>query len=271
MDMLLSQIKDVLPSIYAKLLSPALLNQSIVETRATCDNCLRSRDQRFEYLYKKNLKCCTFFPFLPNYAVGGILEENLPGAEIIKKQILNREMALPLGLFPTPEYQYEFFNKGVKDFGRRDDLLCPYYDKKQNNCQVWQYRGVVCTTFYCTSSYGKQGKFYWSELSDYLSFVEMAIAEDNLVCLDFSPREISDQLQFLNMKQWSEKQKTQRHLPKEEYKSFWNGYDSEIDFYLKCFELVKNQDRKYFQDMLGTTGQQLEKMVIKAGKELGEL
>lgn len=264
----MSQIRDVLPSIYARLLSPALLNQEVTETRATCHQCLRSRDRRFEYLYNKNLKCCTFFPFLPNYAVGGILAENLPGAELIKKQIAQREMTLPLGLFPTPEYQYEFFNKGPKDFGRREDLLCPYYDKTQNNCQIWKYRGVVCTTFYCASDYGKAGKFYWSELSDLLSFVEMAIAEDNLVCLDFSPREISDQLKFLNMKEWSETQKTQKSLDKKQYKQFWNGYDSEIDFYLKCFELVNHQDRKYFLELLGTTGQQLEKMVIKAGKEL---
>lgn len=97
------------------------------------------------------------------------------------------------------------------------------------------------------------------------------MAEDNLVCLDFSPREISDQLQFLNMKEWSTKQKSQKSLSKEDYKKFWNGYDSEVDFYLKCFELVQNQDRNYFLDMLGTTGQQLEKMVIQAGKDLGEL
>lgn len=262
-------LKQSLPEIYHSLISPSVLNLKIHETKATCDNCLRARDQRFQYLYKNNLKCCTFFPFLPNYAVGGILAENLPGAELIKKQISAREMTLPLGLFPTPQYQYDFFNKGKKDFGRREDLLCPYYDKTQDNCQIWKYRGVVCTTFFCSSSYGQKGKLFWSELSDYLSFVEMALAEDNLVCLDFSPREISDQLQFLNMKQWSESQKTQRSLEKKEYKRFWNGYDSEIDFYLKCFELVRNQDRQYFSGLLGSAGVQLEKMVFKAGKVLG--
>ncbi len=244
----------------------ALLKLKINEQKATCNNCLRARDGRYEYLYKSHLKCCTFFPFLPNFAVGGILSENLPGAEIIKAQIADREMTLPLGLFPTPEYQYKFLNKAPQDFGRREDLLCPYYDKEQNNCKVWQYRGVVCTTYFCTSSYGKIGKQYWSEFSDYLSFVEMSLAEDNLVNLDFSPREISSQLAYLNMKEWSASQKKQRALEKNEYKKLWNGYTSEVDFYKRCFELVKSRNRNYFLELLGAQGVKLEKKVISVGK-----
>lgn len=266
----MNTIKDILPELYREFFPSALLKLKIEEQKATCSNCLRSRDARYGHLYKNNLKCCTFSPFLPNYAVGGILTENLAGAEIIKQQISAREMTLPLGLFPSPEYQYKFVKKGPKDFGQREDLLCPYYDKEQNNCKIWQFRGVVCTTYFCTSSYGKIGKNYWSDFSDYLSFVEMSLAEDNLVELDFSPREISTQLVFLNMNEWSAAQKKQRSLDKSDYKKMWNGYESEVDFYKRCYELAKSRDRKYFLELLGAQGLKLEKKVISVGQQIGE-
>lgn len=255
-------IADILPQVYSQILPQKILRKELNETKATCHNCVRSRDGRFQYLYDKNLKCCTFFPFLPNYAVGGVLVENLKGASIIREQIARRQMSLPLGLFPTPEYQYEFKNKSATDFGTRKDLLCPYYDRTNNNCQIWNFRGVVCTTYFCTSSYGLAGKRYWTDLYDYLSFVEMALAEDNLVNLDFSPREVSAQLVYLNMQTWTEAEKTQRTIDKNHYKKIWNGYTSEIEFYIKCYELVQNMDQKYFIDLAGSLGAKLEKEVL---------
>jgi hypothetical protein len=262
------EIAEILPQIYQEIVPKSLLRFRINETKATCQNCLRSRDARFQYLYDKNLKCCTFSPFLPNYAIGGILVENLKGAAVIKQQIADRQMTLPLGLFPTPEYQYEFTNKADTDFGTRKDLLCPYYDQEKNNCQIWTYRGVVCTTYFCTSSYGVSGKNYWSQFSNYLSFLEMALAEDNLVNLDFSPREISEQLIFLNMKSWTTAEKKQRCIDKNKYKKFWNGYTSEADFYIKCYNLVKTMNRKYFLELTGHQGAKLEKDMLQAGRKI---
>ena len=69
------QLKSIIPIVYQQFLTPQLLNLNAVETKATCASCLRSKDKRFSYLYKENLKCCTFHPYLPNYAVGALLSD----------------------------------------------------------------------------------------------------------------------------------------------------------------------------------------------------
>lgn len=234
-----------------------MLNTDVTETKATCHNCLRSRDQRFAYTYKPHLKCCTFYPFLPNFAVGGILEKELKGAKEIRDKIKRREFTLPLGAFPTLKYQYEFFHKKEKDFGNREDLLCPYFDQDESNCGIWEFRGVVCSTFFCRSDRGEAGLKYWKNLSDYLSYVEMALAEECLVQLDFSPRDISDQLNFLNRKEWTQVQKIQQFLSATDFKFFWNGYTDFEKFYKKCYSHVRNISKKEFKEIMGDQGEKL--------------
>ena len=256
-------IKTSLPQIYQKLIPANILNLSIKETKATCADCLRSRDLRFSYAYKPNLKCCTFQPFLPNYAVGGILVEKLNGADRILEIIKKKDHSLPLGLFPDLDYQHKFLQKIKTDFGTKTDLLCRYYDKAENQCSIWNYRGVVCTTYFCTSDYGKDGQNFWKKMNDYLSFTEMALAEDCLVLKDFSPRDISDQLVYLNFSDFDSIDKYQLSVQK--YKKMWNGYDDEVDFYKSCYNLVKNHSRIDFKKILLNQGLALEKEVLKAG------
>ncbi len=250
-------LKEILPEFYSHLLDKKLLESDATEKKATCDNCLRSRDKRFQYLYKPHLKCCTFHPFVPNFAVGGILHRRLPGSAVIEKKISERQFALPLGVFPTLKYQYEFINREFEDFGNREDLLCPYFSHKDQNCGIWEFRGVVCTTYYCTSDRGKAGQARWAKLNNYLSYIEMALAEECLVQLDFSPRDISDQLNFLNRTEWTSEETTQEMLSVTEMKPFWNGYTDYEEFYAKCFNLVQNISKKEFKEIMGEQGLRL--------------
>lgn len=238
----------------------------VSETKATCNNCLRARDKRFPYLYEENLKCCTFVPFIPNFAVGGILTEKLDGYRIVEEFIDENRFALPLGLFPDFDYQYRFNHKKQKDFGNREDLLCHYYDRQKNRCSIWEFRGVVCTTFFCRSDYGQAGQNLWTEVNNYLSYVEMALAEDCLVMKDFSPRDISDQLVFLNKREFTKKEKTQKTIAEKDLKPFWNGYKNPKQFYMACYELAQKQDRHSFKEILGEQGLNLEKKVLNSWK-----
>ncbi len=250
-------LKDILPGFYSNFLKEDLLQSDATEKKATCHNCLRARDKRFLYLYKPHLKCCTFHPFVPNFAVGGILHENLHGAAVIETKIKKRQFTLPLGVFPSLKFQYEFINREFEDFGNREDLLCPYYNREEQNCGIWKFRGVVCTTYHCTSDRGKAGMARWDQLSNYLSYIEMALAEECLVQLDFSPRDISDQLVFLNRTEWSMEETTQQILSAPEFKSFWNGYPDHKGFYLKCYNHVANLSKKEFTEIMGEHGTRL--------------
>lgn len=261
-------LKNLLPQVYNQFLSPEFLSLPIQETKATCDNCLRSRDKRFDYLYKSNLKCCTFFPFLPNYAVGGILALNLPAAGIVKHKISKNNFSVPLGIFPDLDYQFRFQNKKAKDFGNKEDLLCPYYLKDSQSCGIWQFRGTVCTTYYCRSDYAERGLNFWDKMNDFLSYLEMALAEECLVMLDFSPRDISNQLQFLNKKEFNLREKTQKTLSVNRQKKIWNGYTDPVHFYKMCYEMVSQLKKSQLSEILGEKGGELYEKVMAQSKKL---
>ncbi|MBC7419295.1 MAG: hypothetical protein H7328_01085 [Bdellovibrio sp.] len=258
------QLNLILPSIYKNFLNTSVLKLDVTENKATCDNCLRSRDKRFSYTYKAHLKCCTFHPYLPNFAVGALLEENLvsPGLSKLKEKIETREFAFPVGVMAPFDYQFQFLSKEESDFGNEESLLCPYYDTTQNRCSIWQYRGVVCTSFYCRSDYGQDGLKFWAVMSDYLSYVEMALAEECLVQLDFSPRDLSDQLAYLNKHDFESAEAVQSKLATDVDKKIWNGYEDKFAFYKKCFAIIQKIDRSQFKEIIGSQGLELEKEVI---------
>ncbi|MEQ1721770.1 MAG: hypothetical protein ABL930_01250 [Pseudobdellovibrio sp.] len=261
------KLENVVPRIYKNFVNQKVLGIDVTETKATCDNCLRSRDKRFAYTYKPDLKCCTFHPYTPNYAIGALLESPMTkGIEVIKNKIATREFAFPIGIMAPYDYQYKFLIKDEEHFGNDENLLCPYFDKLKNQCSVWQYRGVVCTSFFCRSDYGQDGQKFWAVLSDYLSYVEMCLAEECLVQLDFSPRDLSDQLQFLNKREFDYEETEQKSLTEAVDKTLWNGYTDKEEFYKKCFALVQKIDRNQFKEILGNQGLELEKEVIDYAK-----
>lgn len=262
------KLEYVVPKIYKNFVSAKVLGLNVTENKATCENCLRSRDKRFAYTYKSTLKCCTFHPYTPNYAIGALLsaQESTVGIEKIKSKIHNREFAFPIGIMAPFDYQYQFLIKEEDQFGNDENLLCPYFDRLKNQCSVWQYRGVVCTSFYCRSDYGQDGQKFWAVLSDYLSYVEMSLAEECLVQLDFSPRDLSDQLVYLNKREFDQHETEQKNLSESEDKSLWNGYTDKYEFYKKCFALVQKIDRTQFKEIIGHQGLELEKEVIEYAK-----
>ncbi len=256
---------QILPQIYGKVLSSSFLNLDVTETKATCQDCLRAKDRRFSFLYQADLKCCTFHPFLPNYAAGALLSPTLNkslGVDVLKNKIEQRQFAFPLGVMAPYDYQFKFFSKEEEEFGNNATLLCPYFDKQQNQCSIWEYRGVVCTTFYCRSDYGQNGQKFWAVLSDFLSYTEMALAEECLVQLDFSPRQISDQLMYLNKHDFTSEETTQVILDKKTDRALWNLYEDKFDFYQKCTNIVRNLSRKQFLEIIGEQGAELEEEVL---------
>ncbi|MBC7467346.1 MAG: hypothetical protein H7256_15255 [Bdellovibrio sp.] len=185
------------------------------------------------------------------------------GIERIEHKIKTREFSLPLGILAPYEYQLKFLAKDESDFGNREDLLCPYFSVKENQCSIWEFRGVVCTSFYCRSDYGQNGLKFWAVFSDYLSYVEMALAEECLVQLDFSPRDMSDQLMYLNKHDFDGVEQSQLVIEADVDRKLWNGYDDKIEFYKKCYALISKLDRKQFKEIIGNQGLQLEEEVIE--------
>lgn len=262
-------LKKSLPPIYEHLLPVKILNFKVQETKATCSNCNWKE-------YQPNLKCCTFEPYLPNYLIGALLQDPKTHPQalgVFSKKLKNKELLLPIGTTAPISYQVSFNSREPSDFGNRADWLCPYYiqdpSAKGNTCSVWKYRGSVCSTFFCQSSYGKKGKNFWSQLNDYLSYVEMALMEESLVYLDFSPRQISACLDFINRKSGTEAELKTNSLPAAQFKKLWNGYDNDpLGFYVKTYKMVQSFDRKHLKEVMGEMGAEIQKNLMQKMAEI---
>jgi Fe-S-cluster containining protein len=258
------KLKNFLPPFYQQILPDDILGLEINETKATCEACIKVPQ------YKENLKCCTFHPFLPNYLIGQILvDQKLRPTfitETLQHKISKRQYALPLGIVAPVRYQVEFNELKSKQFGKREDWLCPYYDKLENRCGIWRNRGSVCTSFYCKSSKGPAGKSFWKVALNYLSYVEMVLCEEALVHLDFSPRQVSDLLGYINRFEGTSTELKTNSLPLNKAKALWNGYfNDQESFYIKTLEVVKSFDKKQMSESMGDLGSNLTAQMMKAG------
>jgi len=271
------KLKYLWPNLYHNFFPRELLECDVVEQKATCDDCAKAPGKyKKKDFYESDLKCCTFQPYIPNYAIGAILQES--GARYQKAQsslrdkISRREFLLPVGMVAPIPYQIEFVEDKEKIFGRDKDYLCSFYDKELNQCGVWQYRGSVCTSFYCFSSYGAKGIRFWNEVSDFQTYVEMALMEDALVHLGYSPRQLSDSLRYIK---WDAEEKASVTLKKawslspSVFKSLWSDHHEDIEgFYQKCYTHVLSFDRKNYEEAMGEFGLRLEKKLILRAQSL---
>jgi hypothetical protein len=263
------KLKYQLPRVYEDLLPKDILAMEAQETKATCDSCLMAKPKnKREIFYENHLKCCTFHPFLPNYVVGAVLsEESLAAPNAVSAlhhKIQRHEYSLPLGIVAPAKYQLEFNARKDHEFGRREDWLCPYFNREQQNCGIWRHRGAVCTTFYCQSSFGATGLKFWDGLSNYITYVEMALMEEALVMLDFSPRQISDLLEYLNRQDVTKVELKSGRLSEKKERELWNGYyEDQEGFFKKCFQIVSGLDRRSFRELLSEPGERLEENLRK--------
>lgn len=261
------KIKYLLNGITDSFFSKKLLSKDVFEEKATCDNCLQAPKK-----YKADLKCCTFWPFIPNYVVGAILasekKRHLEAKKIIRKLIQDQGFVLPLGIPAPPWYQKEFKTKKKEIFGQNKNYLCPYYDKNQNQCGIWEYRGSVCTSFYCESSYGKKGQEFWYSLENYLSYLEMGLAEEALVYNDYSPRDMNEQLAYLDIDFKVQKISLMKKMSLLKLKKIWkHNSENKEDFYIKAYHFVSSLTAKHRSEILGSLGLELfEKLQIQSEK-----
>ena len=259
-------LRHQIPEVYSKLLPREILDFGPEETKATCDTCAMSRPRhRGKVHYREDLKCCTFHPFVPNYMIGAIFNDSTAtdAHEILRGKIQRREYSLPIGMVAPVRFQVEFNQRTEGEFGQREDWLCPYFNRENSNCNIWRNRGVVCTTFFCKSSYGKVGLKFWEALNSYLGYVELALLEEALVMLDFSPRQIMTLLDYHNRQDGTAAEKKSWSLPEKASRELWNGYyDDQEGFFKKSYEIITKLDKKAFHEMIGEQGLDLEEQIF---------
>lgn len=271
-------LKTMLPPLYQQLLSPRILNLKIQETTANCARCVMQEAQGRKKtsavfrsqtaIYQPDLKCCTYHPFFPNYIVGAVLADravkNQSGRTVMERRIQDRQELLPLGVPAPRAYQLSFL-KPKQKFGQKKSLLCPYFNREQNQCGFWIFRGSVCTSFFCASDF-PQGLEFWDELVKYLGLVEMTVAEMVLEKMNKSAQESLLGFDLIDIKKWPVRQRSvlslreQKKLKKTE---FWKPLSSPREFYLECYRAAQGLSRSEIEESVGQVLKTQEKIVLE--------
>lgn len=123
-----------------------------------------------------HLKCCTYFPFVPNFGLGAMLLDDSPALRVRLKTAEAQGVLLPMGLSASSERQVLSESFGLQGFGQQSELLCPFFDTAKLGCSVWQKRPGVCTTYFCKSDDGQPGLEMWKGVETYLNEFEWKLA-----------------------------------------------------------------------------------------------
>lgn len=246
-------LRAKLPSIYAHLFSDVFDQPSVVETRATCDDCAMCDKGEptpvpMDY-FRPDTKCCTYHPFLPNFLVGAILADTGPeleeGRRRLREKIASRISVTPRWIAPPRKYGVLMeAARAAGFFGRTKAALCPYFDSADGGrCTVWAYRDNICSTYFCKYTSGKLGWEFWSALKEYLSHVEKVLSRYAAVAVD--PEANVSQIQQpgkLTIEDLEDRG------PKDaEYAAAWGKWvGREEEFYIACHERVKAMTREEF-------------------------
>lgn len=125
-------------------------------------------------LFAHHLKCCTFYPDLANFAVGEILlDRNSSRLPEIIQSLEVAEISLPLGMRAPSSYKSQY---SEVEFGTHENLLCPYFDRLNQNCSIWLSRPSACVRYVCKSSIEAVGQSIWDETEKALNALEVNLA-----------------------------------------------------------------------------------------------
>lgn len=249
------------PPIYAHLLPELFDRPAVEETRATCHECAMcdkgaGAPVAMTY-FEPDMKCCTYFPILPNYLVGALLTDDAPELREGQKRVRAR-IAARIGVTPwfvAPPRKQSIMMEASREtgaFGRSRTLLCPYFEpSEKGDCTIWKHRDAVCSTFFCKYDAGLRGYKFWSALKEYLGFVEVSLAMLAARAVDVEVNEPRIPRLKLTRQDLEDRPPTDS-----DYASYWGKWvGREEEFYVACHERVKSMKKEDFVSSVDETQQ----------------
>ena len=167
-----------LPTMYQSFLPDVFSKPIAIEAYADCSDCNMCQpnsivsDQRF---FSSKTKCCTFKPIVPNYLIGGIINDTAIKSKITDFITNKSPKMMPLGYFPSQQELNEYASILPHNFGIDDTVMCELLDN--GNCSIWKYRNSMCSTYFCHYFKGKFGKLFWEDVRDFLQHIECVLSE----------------------------------------------------------------------------------------------
>ena len=209
------------------------------ERRSTCMSCPKSCYEG----YRKDYRCCTYHPRIPNYLLGLSAQTDV-GRERLEA-IIERGMVTPEGMNSTPQQWVDYLEDLENDrFGKSEQVLCPMLEKKTGYCMVHAFRNSVCSTFFCLKDHGNKSENFWAQVQTLGSQVEMALAQWAMEQLDFSVDDYVQRMNKLakNIKKTASEDGQGWSL--ESRKLLWGEwFGRELEFFEACGRLIsENRD-----------------------------
>jgi hypothetical protein len=155
----------------------------------------KAEQTTFDHRFNPETKCCTYFPYLPNFLVGNIFRDEDPAmaegrAAFIKVYEEGSAVITPLGVDPPLSYQQKYspMNPG---FGEHLEMRCPYYlEQKGGMCGIWKYRNSKCATWFCRYVKGQTGFEFWQSVDELLSTIQKGLSRWCMRQLDAGTAEL---------------------------------------------------------------------------------
>jgi hypothetical protein len=251
--------RQALPDVYSDLLPRFFDRPMPREQYTTCESCAMLPEGREEapgtVHFSPATKCCTYYPSMPNYLVGGVLESRgrdlAGGRRRMRAVIAARRAVAPLGVH-RPAKLTSYIGSTPELFGRSTTIVCPYYDRDTGGCTVRPYRIGVCYTWYCKHNHGKESMTFWQMLRNYLTEVEHALSRYALHEIGFPAGKILASL-APDTKLTTE-EIDDRPLPEHEYRKLWDRWAGrEETLYRAAHHAVQGLSRKRFEAIGGIT------------------
>lgn len=273
----LLKISEFIPDIYHRFLPDIFTMEIPQEYFTNCVQCpmIPSDDDMSqnsgEKPFSPSTKCCTFTPRIPNYMVGGILNDTSPEMEEGRSRILetlkSRRGVIPNGVYPTKKYKLLYDATCTESFGRSKKMLCPYYKTGLYNCTVWKYREAICGLWFCKHLAAQAGFFFWEAVTEYLKQVQEVLIsycamQQQIDTVDFY--ENPNRLSYEEMEE----------LPPNDrdYQQLWgNLVNREIDYYINCFKLIGELSPEMFKALTEFETTYFTDKIFTAYKKVVEL
>jgi hypothetical protein len=269
--MTVQRILDKLPEVYRNFLPRFFENNIPEETAATCADCAMWGGPEpglpGGIHFSRDSKCCTHYPNLPNYLVGGILTTTTPELEVgrycIRKTIKGRIGVTPHGILRPKKFSLLLKNSEKEFFGRSKSLICPFYERQKGKCTIRPFWDATCNTWFCKYVAGADAWLFWTTLRKYLNNVEKILVQYTLYEIGWDPQKIilpetsNTTLTIQEVDDQPPDQKT--------YRDLWRDWvDREEEFYKKTFRMVSALTPRAFEKLAGISQKiLLEELKVK--------
>lgn len=263
-------IADFLPPVYRGLLPGFFQREIPRETAATCSDCAMwgepEEGSSFGVVFSRESKCCTHYPNLPNYLVGGLLGDTGPEWETGRSRVLDvihRGVGVsPRGIRRPRKMDLLIRNSQGDFFGRSTSLICPFFEREKGICTVRPYWDAVCNTWFCKYVRGQEGLSFWLAVRRYLLWAEETLIRYTLRELGWRPEEIVPQgREKIPLR----REELDESPPDEAARiSLWGDWTGrEEKFFEESFSLVSSLTRRRFESLAGIT----ERILLDGVKE----